>query len=177
MSQPDRFALFNRPMPPGYRDELRTLLAERSPEEPRNTGSVLLFRLGELCLALPTSVASAVAPVLHITPIPNRGGTVLLGLVAFHGEIIPCCSLARILGLPELVSSAGRTLLLEETPGRLWAIPIDAVTGIRIASGRLSNAAVPLAAHWLSGSFDSDSGPFHLLDHDVLFRQITLATA
>jgi hypothetical protein len=68
-------------------------------------------------------------------------------------------------------------LILQESPGRLWAMPIDAVLGIRLASDQLSHHAAHLASHWLSGSFDDDSGIFHLLDNDYLFRQITLATA
>ena len=56
---------FYTPMPPGYRDELRELVAERPVTPPRNIGSVLVFRLGELRFALPTRIASAVAPVLH----------------------------------------------------------------------------------------------------------------
>jgi hypothetical protein len=68
-------------------------------------------------------------------------------------------------------------LILQESPGRLWAVPIDGVLGIRVASDQFSEQAAPLAPHWLSGSFDDDAGIFHLLDNDNLFRQITLATA
>jgi len=127
--------LFDRPMPPGYRDELRALEAEAATGVALRSGSILLFQLGELRLALPTRIASAVAPVLHIARIPHRTGTVLLGVVAFRGEILPCCSLARILDLPvsgeQPRSAAARTLILEESAGRRWAIPIDGVLGVR----------------------------------------------
>lgn len=178
MTQPDRFALFNRPMPPGYREELRDLIAAPAAEEHPEERSFLLFQLGELRLALPTLVASAVAPVLHISPIPHRRNTVLLGFVAFRGEIIPCCSLARILEVAQQPFGSPRTIFLEESAGRRWAMPVDAVHGIHIAA--LDNAttgAASLAADWLCGSFQVDASPFHLLDHEVLFRQLTLATA
>jgi len=211
-----RARLFDRPLPPGYRDELQALIAERPADPPRQSGSSLLFQLGELRLALPTRIASAVAPILHIARIPHRSGTVLLGLAAFRGDILPCCSLARLLGIPhnlaETHAGAARTLILEESPGRRWAIPIDGVLGIRMIDGQLSTEAGPLAAQWLKGSFLDNAGAgkieigtteidgegidgtgidkvgigkdgterstvFHLLDHEVLFRQITLATA
>lgn len=138
---------------------------------------MLLFQLGPLRLALPAKVASAVSPVLHIARIPHRSGTVLLGLVAFRGEILPCFSLARLLDVTQTAKGAARMLILQEPSGRLWAVPIDAVLGIRVISDQPSQHAAPLAPHWISDSFDDGSGTFYLLDSDNLFRQITLATA
>jgi len=173
--------LFDRPLPPGYRDELQALVAERPAAPSRGRGSLLLFQLGEVRLALPTRIASAVAPVLHIARIPHRSGTVLLGLAAFRGEILPCCSLSRILDLPHTTeqteSATARTLILEESATRRWAVPIDGVLGVRIAAGEPTGIAAPLEAQWLQGSFEDEAGQYHLLDPEVLFRQITLATA
>jgi chemotaxis signal transduction protein len=172
--------LFDRPVPPEYREELAALIAA-APAKPRSrAGSLLLFQLGKLRLALPARVAAAVAPAPHIARIPHRGGTVLQGLAAFRGEILPCCSLARLLDLPEIDSSASRALILEERPGRRWAAPIDAVIGVRSIPDEPAQqdvASGPIAAHWLAGSFHDEAGVFHLLDSKVLFRQITLATA
>jgi chemotaxis signal transduction protein len=173
-------SLFDRPMPPGYRDELRALEAESAAGAALRTGSILLFHLGGLRLALPTRVASAVAPVLHIARIPHRSGTVLLGVAAFRGEILPCCSLSRILDLPsgtEQTATAGRTLILEEAAGRRWAVPIDGVLGVRSGAVEYGNLPADIATQWIAGSVAEEGGVFHLLDHEVLFRQITLATA
>jgi chemotaxis signal transduction protein len=177
MSELRRASLFDRSMPPGYRDELQVLMATEPPKPAPRRGSLLVFQLGPLRLAVPTRVAFAVSPVLHIARIPQRSGTVLLGLVAFRGEILPCCSLARLLDVTQNETGAARMLILQESPGRLWSVPIDAVVGIRVASDHVSQQIVPLAPHWISGSFDDDAGIYHLLDNDNLFRQITLATA
>jgi chemotaxis-related protein WspD len=174
-------SLFDRPLPPGYRDELQTLVAEPPAAVSRGTGSILLFQLGDLRLALPTRYSSAVAPVLHIARIPHRSGTVLLGLVAFRSEILPCCSLNRILDLPQSPeqseSASARTLILEESANRHWAVPIDGVLGVRIATGEHCALNPPIAKQWLKSSYSDDLGSYHLLDAEVLFRQITLATA
>ena len=98
-------------------------------------------------------------------------------MVAFRGEILPCFSLARLFDVTQAATGAARMLILQESSGRLWAFPIDAVLGIRVISEHLSRHPAPLAPHWISGSFDHDSGTFYLLDTDNLFRQITLATA
>jgi chemotaxis-related protein WspD len=177
---PSTASLFDRPMPAGYRDELRALEAESVAAAALRVGSILLFQLGELRLALPTRVASAVAPVLHIARIPHRSGTVLLGVAAFRGEILPCCSLSRILDLPASPAqsaAAGRTLILEESAGRRWAVPIDGVLGVRSGATEYAQLPAPIAAQWIHGSVVEESTTFHLLDHEVLFRQITLATA
>jgi len=170
-------SLFDRPMPPEYREELRQMMATPPPKPAPRTGSLLLFQLGPLKLALGTKVASAVSPVLHIARIPHRSGTVLLGLVAFRGDIVPCCSLARLLDVTQNETGAARMLMLEEGPGRLWAVPIDAVLGIRLAPEEFAKGEAPIAGHWLSGSFEDGGSVFHLLDRENLFRQITLATA
>jgi chemotaxis signal transduction protein len=183
-----RQGLFERPMPPGYRDELAVLLAAPLPVASQQAGSVLLFRLGGLRLALPTRVASAVSPILPIARVPHRSGTVLLGLVAFRGDILPCCSLARLLDVEQEHSEASRILILEESPGRAWAVSIDAVLGVVSAGatstdtsteivGPHAGLALPIATHWLLGSFHDGDGAFHLLDQEIVFRQITLATA
>jgi chemotaxis signal transduction protein len=172
--------LFGRPMPPGYRDELRTLEAVSAATLATRAGSILLFQVGDLRLALPTRVAFAVAPVLHIARIPHRSGTVLLGVAAFRGEVLPCCSLTRILDLPgsaTQTSATGRTLILEESAGRRWAVPIDGVLGVRAGAAEYGHQPAPIAAQWVVGSVADDAEVFHLLDHEVLFRQITLATA
>lgn len=169
--------LFDRPLPEGYREELQAMVAAE-PEKPTpRTGSILLFALGNLRLALPTRVAFAVSPVLHIARIPHRSGTVLLGLVAFRGEMVPCCSLARLLDVARNETGAARMLMLEESPGRLWAVPIDGVAGIRNMQEVDAQAPMPLSGQWLQGAFEHGAREFYLLDQANLFRQITLATA
>ena len=180
MSEPRPASLFDRPLPPGYRDELQLILAPEPAKPAPRGGNILLFHLGPLRLALPVSVAHAVSPVLHIARIPHRSGTVLLGLVAFRGEILPCCSLARLLDVTQEETGAARMLILQESPSRLWAVPIDAVLGIRVLSEHQAEQAkhpTPLAPQWLNATFADESDTFHLLDTVTLFRQINLATA
>lgn len=170
-------SLFGRPLPEGYRDELREQLAEPLAGKNRKTSSTLIFHLGGARLGLPAGIVFAVAPTVHIARIPHRSGTVLLGLAAFRGNILPCCSLARLLGLQQVQSGTARTLILEEAPGRRWAIPIDGVVGVRVTSDEPSSETPPVGQQWLRGSYKDESGDFHLIDPEVLFRQIALATA
>jgi chemotaxis signal transduction protein len=174
-------SLFDRPLPPGYRDELRTALAERPLEQKTQAGSVLLMMLGGVGFALPTRVAAAIAPTLHIARIPHRSGTVLLGLAAFRGDLLPCASLARLLGLEARPGGTARTLILEESPSRRWATPIDAVIGFRVVGVETIARPLPLDApldpQWITDSFSDNGMVYYRLDHYTLFRQLNLATA
>lgn len=169
--------LFDRPMPEGYRDELRELLAATRSQEEHTDGSVLVFTLNGHRLAVPSAVAWAVAPVLHIARIPHRSGTVLLGLVAFRGELLPCCSLARLLDLPSHETSAGRTLILEESAGQRWAIPVDAVSSVQTMRAINTSETPAIPTEWIRNTGSDPNGNFTVLDTGVLFRQIRLATA
>jgi len=177
MTQPRSSRLFNRPLPSGYRDELRTMLAAEPQKPAPREGSILFFRLGLLRLALPVQFVYAISPVLHVARIPHRSGTVLLGLAAFRGEILPCCSIARLLDVTQEQTGAARMLILQESPGRLWAAPVDAVVGISMSPGCVFSQFAPLAAQWLSGSYANGEDIYHRLDAAHLFRQINLATA
>jgi chemotaxis-related protein WspD len=118
--------------------------------------SLLLFRLSGRRFALPTSALIAVTESLHIAPIPHRAGTALLGLVAFGGEVLPCFSLPQLLSLDGAMGAGGKTLILEEAPGRNWAVPVDEVEGMRPAF---------------------DAAGAEELDAETLFRQMRLAVA
>jgi len=178
MTQQHLSRLFERPLPPGYRDELQELMSAEPPKPDPQEGSALLFRLGPLRLALPVQAAFAISPVLHVARIPHRSGTVLLGLIAFRGEILPCCSIATLLNVTQEETGAARMVILQESQGRLWATPVDAIVGIRIfPQASISQPDAPLAPHWLNGSFSDDSKVYHRLDTGNLFRQINLATA
>ncbi len=169
--------LFERALPEAYRDELREMLADEPPRPAPREGSILLFRLGPLRLALPVHAAFAISPVLHVSRIPHRSGTVLLGLAAFRGEIVPCCSLARLLDVTPEETGAARMLILQESPSRLWATPVDAVVSINPFPQCVFQKDAPLGPQWLNGAFTERSGTYHQLDTTHLFRQITLATA
>lgn len=172
-----RANLFDRLLPPDYREELREQLAPRPVEEKKSAGSMLTFKLGDVHLALPARVASAIAPTLHVSRIPHRSGTVLLGLVAFRGDLLPCCSLESLLGLGGTSTSAGRTLILEEAPGRRWAVPIDSVTGVGNDLTDESDEPAPVDAHWIATAYRAGDNTVYVLDPSTLFRQIALATA
>ena len=115
--------LLDRPLPADYRRERAEHYAlQKKVAQPARL-SVVIFRLGEEWLALPTTVFQEVAEgilwpspggalgegggggrgrnklVMHSLPHRRRG--LALGLVNVRGELLICASVARLLGLSE----------------------------------------------------------------------------
>ncbi len=179
-TRPSHRSLFDRPLPADYRDELRVLEADGRTLVPQASGSLLVFLVGGMRLALATKVTTAVAPVLHLARVPHRSGTVLLGLTAFRGEILPCCSFSALFGFDgtdQISATSGRTLILEETLSRRWAVLIEVVLGVYPDPGTYGVLPSRLGKQWLRGSVVIAGETCHVLDDEFFFRQMTLATA
>ncbi|MDQ0395736.1 chemotaxis protein CheW [Labrys monachus] len=95
--------LLDRPLPPGYREEWAKHFgrSERSAEEREaaweKAGTVMVFRLGEEWLALPTDIFHDVVEPRPIHSLPHRRDAVVLGLVNIRGELLVCVSLHELL--------------------------------------------------------------------------------
>ncbi|MBF8675369.1 purine-binding chemotaxis protein CheW [Pseudomonas fulva] len=66
--------------------------------------SMLLFRLGEEWLALPTACLAEIAPLQAVHSLPHQRSRVLLGVANVRGALVPCLSLPELLGTPGSVT-------------------------------------------------------------------------
>jgi hypothetical protein len=74
------------------------------------------------------------------------------------------------------VEAASKTLILQETKGRNWAVPVDEVNGMRAAmelQPAREEAGSGSAGHYI----DEDGTVVDLLDAEALFRLMRLAVA
>lgn len=90
--------------------------------------AVVVFRAAGMELGIRAGVVKAVLERVPVCRVPRRNGA-LLGLVAYAGEVLPCCSAARLLGLAGK-EEVGRVVVLEERVGARWAVMVDAVLGV-----------------------------------------------
>lgn len=153
-------AFFDRLAPVGYLESWSGILEERGARRDLEVVSVLVFRVADEWLALPTTVLVEVTKERRCHRVPHRTGGVLEGLVNIRGQLQLCVSVQRLLGIegsaPGPRTPAGdllrvddpdlRRLLVIERPGRngpdRWAFPVDQVAGvIRVGQGTLR--AVP----------------------------------
>lgn len=135
--------VLDSPMPAGYREEWAGQLARPSMPPERHTGSAVVFRVGLEWFGIPTEVCAGVLPGRGIHSLPHRQGGAVLGLANVEGTLVPCISLAAILGLaadgghgagppdaaPRAPGGSARLLVIASPEGRL-AMPIQEAHGV-----------------------------------------------
>ncbi|WP_136477866.1 chemotaxis protein CheW [Pseudomonas sp. DG56-2] len=104
-------------------------------QERRATRSMLLFRLGEEWLALATRCLVEVAPLQPVHSLPHQRSRVLQGVANVRGALVPCLSLADLLGLEVQaeVNASGRIMprmLILAAAGGSVVVRVDEVDGI-----------------------------------------------
>ena len=75
------------------------LAAAAQPVEENTGRSMLLFRLGEEWLALATASLAEIAPLQAVHSLPHQRSRVLQGVANVRGALVPCLSLADLLGV------------------------------------------------------------------------------
>jgi chemotaxis-related protein WspD len=183
--------LLDRPMPAEYRSER----AQHYAQEKRITQparlSVVIFRLAQEWLALPTSVFIEVAERRAMHSLPHRRRGLAMGLVNVRGELLICASLAGLLGMEEVKSQSGKVknqhldlrfeigvlsfdrVLVAQWEGQRIAFPVNEVQGIqRMHQEELKDPPATVAKSTLTytrGVFGWRERTVGLLETDALF--------
>jgi len=129
--------LLEIPSNPTYLTEWSAHVAAPKAIPDADVESVLIFRIGDEWLALPSNAVLEVAATRTIHSLPHRRSGVVLGIANVRGELLVCMALGTMLGLNESTAGAARASLV--TPQRLLVIggpmlrvacPVDEVQGI-----------------------------------------------
>ncbi|HSU53329.1 MAG TPA: chemotaxis protein CheW [Candidatus Dormibacteraeota bacterium] len=126
--------LIDRPLPVNYRQEWTEHFARSRPLTELGTASLVVFRIQNEWLAMPTHNFQEVAERRPIHSLPRRRAAALLGLANVRGELVICISLGHLLQIdqsPTLDSvrrDYQRLLVLQGESNRL-AFPVDEVHG------------------------------------------------
>jgi chemotaxis-related protein WspD len=174
---------FDRPAPPGYLEAWGEVLAAPEATSTAEARSVLVFRLGNEWLALPTAVLVEVTTPRKLHHVPHRSGNILAGLVNIRGQLQLCVRLAGLLGLETpaadspFVAPAARLLVVEHRGGRgmeRWAFDVDEVAGVhRLPRQTLGSAPATVsnaAKHMTAGLFAWQDKTVGLLDEARLLN-------
>jgi chemotaxis-related protein WspD len=153
----------------------------------QNTGSIMIFRIGDEWLALPTPAIAEVANILPIHSLPHRPSGVVLGLTSVRGELLVCISLGRMLGFEPVIATVEKgvrkvhqRLLVVRREHVRAVCPVDEVHGIHRfhprelksvpatiarSAATYSKAVLPWQGHAV-GVLD-DEPIFHMLKRSV----------
>lgn len=139
----DRYALTRN-------DQDYVLAAEAQIEV--STRSILMFRLGEEWLGLPTRCLVEIAPLQTIHSLPHQRSRALLGVANVRGALVACLSLVELLGLDPTAAVAASSrimprMLIVAAQGGPVVVPVDEVHGIHAIDEQLLDSASVSGSH------------------------------
>lgn len=90
---------------------------------------IVLFNLDEQHYGLYLSVVVRVVLTVEITPLP-KAPDIVMGVVNFHGEIIPVINIRKRFNLPIREVELDDQLIIARTSKRIVALVVDSVSGV-----------------------------------------------
>lgn len=145
------------------------------------TRSILVFRLGEEWLGLPTRCLIEIAPLQTIHSLPHQRSRALLGVANVRGALVACLSLVELLGLDPAVAPAqsGRVMprmLIVAADGGPVVVPVDEVHGIHGIDEQLLDSASTSGTHanarFTRGVLQWKEYSLRLLDEEQLLSAV-----
>lgn len=146
------------------------------------TRSILVFRLGEEWLGLPTRCLVEVAPRQPIHSLPHQRSRALLGVANVRGALVACLSLVELLGLDStpMANQPARIvprMLIVAAQGGPVVVPVDEVDGIHaMEQSELDAASVSghqANAQYTRGVLQWKGRSLRLLDEDQVLSAVT----
>lgn len=136
--------LLDRDISPEYMRERAEALAQSKPEAKlRNATSIVVFRIGDEWLGLPTHLFQEVVAFRSVHSIPHRRGKILRGLVNIRGELQLCVSLGQLLDIKKgemqgvnIAKGIYERMMVIVKDGIRYVFPVGEVRGIRRYSAK-----------------------------------------
>lgn len=145
------------------------------------TRSLVVFRLGEEWLGLPTRCLVEVSPVQTIHSLPHQRSRALLGVANVRGALVACLSFVELLGLdtslpPSTSARIMPRMLIVSAEGGPVVVPVDEVDGIHAIEARLLDSASAPAqngnARFTRGVVQWKNRSLRLLDEEHLLSAV-----
>ncbi len=180
--------LLDRDVTSAYTEEWTAHFSRARSDEQADTESIVVFRIGDEWLGLPTAVFSEFVEMRGIHSLPHRRSGALLGLTNVRGELLVCMSLAQVLGIAADARSKEprqravyRRLVVIHDKGSRIVFPVDEVDGIhRFHPGQLTE--VPSTVAKATATYTKAMLPWRersigCLDEQLLFYALNRSLA
>lgn len=177
--------LLDRTAPTDYIREWTEIISEKAKVADHAATSVLVFRLGDEWLSLPTAIFREVSAMRPIRRIPHRTNQIVCGLANVRGELLLYISLGRLLGikkgtryaLDSIKDSFAERLLVIEKGDQRFVFPVSEIYGIhRYRPEELFEAPTTIAnanASYVKGIFTLEHRHVGCIDEEVLFQALS----
>jgi len=177
-------SLLARAIPEDYQDYWTDLLAKEKTRKSSESLSIVVFRLGDEWLGLPTKMIKEISEMRPVHGIPNSKSAVVKGLVNVRGELKLWVSMGALLSVDKgshALSPASRKSFLERLvifvkDGDQFVFPVSEIIGThRIWKESIrevpATAANSIYSH-LAGLFELEGRHVGLLDQELLFNSL-----
>ena len=170
--------LLCRAAPEDYIKEWEQYIAsDQEADLPSTLVPVVIFRIVDEYLALPTISIGQITEMKSIHRLPHQRGKILKGLVNMNGQLRLFISLANLLELGDLFKGLemheSHTLLMIQEEGEVWVFAVSEVCGLHHCDlARLKNTPVTVSkstANYLKGVFYWGDRSVGLLEEELLF--------
>ena len=143
--------------------------------------SLLIFRVGEEWLALPTAALGEITAPVPVHSLPHRRHAALIGVAAVRGVLLTCVSLALLFGAPEGSGQQTTRCLVLGQGRNAIALPVAEVAGVEHVP---RHALLPLPAtltrassRYTQALFEHGGRSVGLLDADLLRQALSRSLA
>jgi len=173
-------SLLDTEPPRGYRDEWAEFCTVEQADKNQQTGSVLLFRLGDEWLGLETRMLDEVMPMRPVHSVPHRKSRVLKGITNVRGELQLCVSIGSLMNITRgeiagtnVVKGVYERMVVISSDGLRFVFPASEVRGVyRFDSSEMKEApatAMNCSVHYLKGMLLWENRHVGVIDHELLF--------
>ncbi|WP_081466464.1 chemotaxis protein CheW [Collimonas fungivorans] len=162
---------------------------EEPQQDDADLHSLLLFRIGEEWLALPTALLEEITELRSVHRLPHRQNAVVLGITNIRGALVTCVSLAAMLGIGDSSSDSKasarqellRRMLIVRHNGQTTAFTADEVHGtLRVAASArqpVPTTLIRATGHFTDAVIQWNGHSVGLLDQELLFHTLDRSLA
>lgn len=179
-------ALLESEAPPGYLEEWTKLLSVSKKKKNYDSGSIILFRLGDEWLGIETSVLDEILSIRAVHSVPHRKGSVIRGLTNIRGELQLCISMGRLMNITRgeitgtnVIKGVYERMVVMSFNGIKFVFPVSEVRGVhRFSEPDIQDApatAMNCSVHYLRGMLDVEGRHVGVIDHKMLFPALERA--
>ncbi|WP_066736368.1 chemotaxis protein CheW [Cupriavidus sp. D384] len=143
--------------------------------------SLLIFRVGDEWLALPTAALGEITAPVPVHSLPHRRHAALIGVAAVRGVLLTCVSLALLFGAPEGAGQQTTRCLVLGQGRNAIALPVAEVAGVehvpRLALLPLPATLTRASSRYTQALFEHAGRSVGLLDADLLRQALSRSLA
>lgn len=177
--------MLNRPLPDDYLESLTAIYAQAPTQAALRQSAVVIFRLGDDWLALPSAMMREVVRMDVVHALPHNSNPVIRGLINHRGQLIMCISLGNLLDVAkpdaewnQHYKSFQRMIVIRHDQDSL-AFPVSEVRGIqRVREDALRAAPDTVGGrenNLISQAFSFEEHDVGLLESDAIHQAIERA--